>query len=114
MFVYPSGVYLNPVIYEDLGIKVPELITKTAAQEEISIETLAEVNPDIIFLQFEESENDKKTAALDDVLKNPIFKSINAAKNDKVFVNVIEPMAQGGTAWSKEKFLNAAVENLSK
>lgn len=114
MFVYPAGVYLNPVIYEDLGLKVPELITKTAAQEEISIETLADINPDIIFLQFEKSENDGKTVALDDVLKNPIFKSTKAAKNDKVFVNVVEPMAQGGTAWSKEKFLNAAVENLSK
>jgi iron complex transport system substrate-binding protein len=114
MFVYPADVYLNPVIYNDLGVKVPELIAKTAAQEEISLETLADVNPDIIFLQFEQSENKDNPAALDDLLKNPIFQSIDAAKNEQIFVNAVDPMAQGGTAWSKVNFLRAAVENLSK
>lgn len=114
MFVYPADVYLNPVIYNDLGLKVPELIGKTAAQEEISLETLADVNPDIIFLQFEKSENSDNPAALDDILKNPIFQSIDAAKNNQIFVNAVDPMAQGGTAWSKVNFLQAAVENLSK
>lgn len=114
MFVYPADVYLNPVIYNDLGLKVPELIGKTAAQEEISLETLADVNPDIIFLQFEKSENSDNPAALDEILKNPIFQSIDAAKNNQIFVNAVDPMAQGGTAWSKVNFLQAAVENLSK
>ncbi|WP_313799045.1 ABC transporter substrate-binding protein [Cytobacillus sp.] len=114
MFVYPADVYLNPVIYSDLGLQVPELIKKTAAQEEVSLETLAEVNPDIIFLQFEKSENSNNPAALDDLLKNPIFQSIDAAKNKQIFVNAVDPMAQGGTAWSKVNFLRAAVENLSK
>ncbi|MED3575091.1 ABC transporter substrate-binding protein [Cytobacillus praedii] len=114
MFVYPADVYLNPVIYNDLGLKVPELIGKTAAQEEISLETLADVNPDIIFLQFEKSENSDNPAALDDILKNPIFQSIDAAKNNQIFVNAVDPMAQGGTAWSKVNFLRAAVEELTK
>ncbi|MFJ5771728.1 ABC transporter substrate-binding protein [Psychrobacillus sp. NPDC093180] len=114
MCVYPAGVYLNPVIYEDLGVTVPEVITKTEAQAELSLEALAEINPDYIFLQFETSENTDNATALDDLLNNPIFKSVEAAKNDHVFVNAVDPLAQGGTAWSKVKFLDAAIEDLLK
>lgn len=114
MSVYPQNVYLNPVIYEDLGVAVPEVITKTEAQAELSLEALAEINPDYVFLQFETSENTDKPTALDDLLKNPIFQSVEAAKNDHVFVNAVDPLAQGGTAWSKVKFIDAAIENLTK
>lgn len=114
MCVYPAGVYLNPVIYEDLGVAVPEVIANTKAQAELSLEALAEINPDYIFLQFETSENTENATALDELLQNPIFKSVNAAKNDHVFVNAVDPLAQGGTAWSKVRFLDAAIENLLK
>lgn len=112
--VYPAGVYLNPVLYEDLGIAVPEVIAQTEAQAELSLEALADINPDYIFLQFETSENTDSPTALDDLLKNPIFKSIEAVKNDHVFVNAVDPLAQGGTAWSKVKFLDAAIKSLLK
>lgn len=114
MCVYPAGVYLNPVIYEDLGATVPEVITTTEAQAELSLEALTEINPDYIFLQFETSENTDNATALDDLLNNPIFQSVEAAKNNHVFVNTIDPLAQGGTAWSKVRFLDAAIENLLK
>ncbi|MDZ5010999.1 iron-uptake system-binding protein, partial [Clostridium perfringens] len=39
---------------------------------------------------------------------------IEASKNNKVFVNTIDPLAQGGTAWSKVRFLDAVVDNLLK
>ena len=35
---------------------------------------------------------------------------MNVAKEKKVFVNVVDPMAQGGTAWSKTAFLKEAVK----
>ncbi|MDH6426986.1 ABC transporter substrate-binding protein [Paenibacillus sp. FSL R5-0887] len=114
MCVYPAGVYLNPVIYEDLGAAIPEVISSTEAQAELSLEALADINPDYIFLQFETSENTDNATALDDLLKNPIFKSVTAVKNNHVFVNAIDPLAQGGTAWSKVRFLDAAIENLLK
>ncbi|MDI7743177.1 ABC transporter substrate-binding protein [Lysinibacillus fusiformis] len=112
MYIYPKDVYLNPVLYEDLGAPVPEIITQTEAQAEITLETLAEVNPDAIFLQFETSENADAPKSLEELQNNPIFASLAAAKNDQVFVNAIDPLAQGGTAWSKVKFLDAAYENL--
>ena len=114
MNVYPAGVYLNPVLYEDLGLKVPEVVTNATAQAEITLETLATLNPNAIFLQFETSENKDAATALDDLLKNPVFANLDASKNGKVFVNTIDPLAQGGTGWSKIKFLDAAVENLLK
>lgn len=114
LYTYPANVYLNPVIYEDLGAPVPEIITKTEAQAEVSLEALAEANPDAVFLQFESSENADSPKAVDDLLANPIFSKTNAAKNDQVFVNTVDPLAQGGTAWSKVKFLDAAIDSLTK
>ncbi len=112
MYIYAADTYLNPVLYEDLGAPVPEIIKSTKAQEEITLESLAEVNPDAIFLQFEASENADASQALEQLQNNPIFKNIKAAQNNQVFVNTIDPMAQGGTAWSKVKFLDAAAEKL--
>ncbi|WP_305068703.1 MULTISPECIES: ABC transporter substrate-binding protein [unclassified Lysinibacillus] len=114
MYIYPAGVYLNPVLYEDLGAPVPEILNNTKAQAELSLETLAEIDPDAIFLQFEESENTDAPKALEDLQKNPIFASLKATKSEQVFVNAIDPLAQGGTAWSKVKFLDVAAEKLLK
>ncbi|MGG0889274.1 iron-hydroxamate ABC transporter substrate-binding protein [Cytobacillus horneckiae] len=113
MYLYPSNVYLNPVLYEDLGIGVPAEVEAAQAQEALSLEQFAEMNPDYVFLQFEESENADKPKALDELQENAIFKSVNAVKNGHVFVNAVDPLAQGGTAWSKTKFLEAATESLA-
>ncbi len=110
--VYSEQTYLNSVLYTDLGLQVPDIVSSTKGQGELSFEALADINPDYIFLQFEDSENADNLTAKDDLLANPIFKSITAAKEDHVFVNTIAPLAQGGTAWSKVRFLNAAIENL--
>ncbi|MCM3758352.1 ABC transporter substrate-binding protein [Sporosarcina aquimarina] len=110
--VYSEETYLNSVLYTDLGLQVPEIVTNTKGQGELSLEALADINPDYIFLQFEDSENADNLTAKDDLLANPIFKSITAAKEDHVFVNTVAPLAQGGTAWSKVRFLDAAIKNL--
>ena len=114
MNIYPAGVYLNPVLYEDLGLQVPAVLKEAEAQAELTLETLAEIDPDMIFLQFETSENADAPNALKDLEANPIFKNLTASKNGEVHVNTIAPLAQGGTAWSKVNFLDAAVEKLVK
>lgn len=112
--VYPEGVYLNPSLYADLGLQVPEELATVEAQTEISFETLAQWNPDVILLQFADDENTENPGLLEEILNNNIFKGTKAAQNEKVFVNIIDPMAQGGTAWSKINFLDAFVENVLK
>ncbi|CAG7638392.1 Iron-uptake system-binding protein [Paenibacillus solanacearum] len=111
--VYPADVFLNPTIYSDLGFEVPNEIKAAKSQQTISIEQFSAMNPDAVFLQFSEDENKDKLKALEELQNNPIWKSTNAAKNNKVFVNVIDPLAQGGASWSKIEFLKAAVEKLS-
>ncbi|WP_242219328.1 iron-hydroxamate ABC transporter substrate-binding protein [Bacillus cereus group sp. BfR-BA-01380] len=112
--LYPEDVYFNPVIYKDLGLTAPEAIKAVKKQEKIALEKFAEMNPDYIFVQFEGSENKDNPKALEDLQSNPIWQSINAVKDKKVFVNAVDPMAQGGTAWSKTAFLKAAEKNLFK
>ncbi|MGG0717525.1 ABC transporter substrate-binding protein [Robertmurraya massiliosenegalensis] len=114
MNVYPENVYFNPILYQDLGLKVPDVVTKAEAQAEISLETLAEVDPDSIFLQFEETENADAPKALEELQNNAIFNSLKASKNGEVYVNTIAPLAEGGTAWSKTRFLDVVEENLLK
>ncbi|ANB58611.1 iron-uptake system-binding protein [Anoxybacillus sp. B7M1] len=114
MMIYNKDVFFNPTLYRDLGLTVPNEIKKAKSQEVISLEKFSAMNPDYIFIQFSTDENKNKTEALKQLQKNPIWKNIKAVKNKKVFVNVVDPLAQGGTAWSKTNFLKAAVPMLSK
>jgi iron complex transport system substrate-binding protein len=112
--IYPENVYFNDTLYKDLGLEVPEPIKAAKAQETISLERFSEMNPDYVFVQFSLDENAQHPKALEEVQANPIWQSINAVKNNRVYVNVVDPLAQGGTAWSKINFLKAAVEKLSQ
>ncbi|MEF3306214.1 ABC transporter substrate-binding protein [Paenibacillus sp. GYB003] len=105
--LYPADVFFNPSLYEDLGAAVPEEIKQAKAQQIVSLEKFSEMNPDYLFVQFAEDENKDTPKALDDLQNNPIWKSINAVKNGRVYVNVVDPLAQGGTAYSKIRFLEA-------
>lgn len=112
--LYPADVYLNPSLYADLGLTVPEEVKAVKAQETVSVEKFAEMNPDYLFIQFADAENKDQPKALEELQNNPIFKSIKAVKNGKTFVNAVDASAQGGTSWSKIAFLDAAVAKLSE
>ncbi|WP_013399847.1 iron-hydroxamate ABC transporter substrate-binding protein [Parageobacillus thermoglucosidasius] len=112
IMIYREDVFFNPSLYMDLGLTAPQEIKNAQTQEMISLEKFSEMNPDYIFVQFSEDENKDQPDALKNLQNNPIWQSINAVKNNKVFVNVVDPLAQGGTAWSKIHFLKAVVEKL--
>ncbi|MCY9093082.1 iron ABC transporter substrate-binding protein FeuA [Bacillus mojavensis] len=114
IYIYPEQVYFNSTLYGDLGLKAPNEVKAAKAQELISLEKLSEMNPDHIFVQFSDDENADQPDALKDLEKNPIWKSLTAVKEDHVYVNSVDPLAQGGTAWSKVRFLKAASEKLTQ
>ncbi len=113
-YVYPKEVFLNPVLYGELGLEVPAEIAKAKSQEAISVEQLADMNPDYLFVQFSTDENADAPNALEDFKKNPIIQNINAFKNEQVFVNVVDPLMEGGPAFSRITFLEAIQQNLDK
>ncbi|MEK5479230.1 ABC transporter substrate-binding protein [Paenibacillus sp. FSL R5-0407] len=114
LYIYPEKVFFNPVLYEELGFTVPAEVKAAKAQELVSKEKFAEMNPDYLFLQFSPDENKDTPNALEEFQNDPIIKNISAVKNGKLFVNVVDPLAQGGTAFSKIEFLKAAVSQLTK
>ncbi|WP_277714255.1 iron-hydroxamate ABC transporter substrate-binding protein [Bacillus atrophaeus] len=114
IYIYPEQVYFNSTLYGDLGLTAPAEVKAAKAQELISLEKLSEMNPDHIFVQFSDDENADKPDALKDLEKNPIWSSLTAVKEDHVYVNSVDPLAQGGTAWSKVRFLKAATEKLTQ
>lgn len=113
-YVYPKEVFLNAVLYGELGLTVPDEVAKAKSQEAISVEQLADMNPDYLFVQFSTDENADAPNALEDFKKNPIIQNITAFKNDQVFVNVLDPLMEGGPAYSRIKFLEAIQQNLVK
>lgn len=107
LYVYPEDVFFNPSIYAELGAAVPDVVKQAKAQQMLSMEKFAEINPDFLFVQFSDDENKEAPKMIEELKKNSIFQSINAVKNGNFFVNVVDPLMQGGTAYSKIAFLDA-------
>ncbi|MEK0312238.1 ABC transporter substrate-binding protein [Cohnella sp. 56] len=107
LFVYPQDVFFNPSLYKELGATAPGEVLKAKAQQNISLEQFSDINPDYIFLQFSADENKDNPKALDELKANPIWTSLKAVKNGNVYVNLVDPLSQGGTAYSKISFLEA-------
>lgn len=114
IYIYPESVFFNPVLYQDLGFAVPDEVKGAKAQELLSAERFAEMNPDYLFVQFSADENKDKPEALKEMLNHPVLKNVNAFKNGAVYDNVVDPLAQGGTAYSKIEFLKAVVDKLAE
>lgn len=114
LYVYPQDVYLNDILYNDLGAPVPQVVKDAPSQIELSMESLSELNPDVIFLQIQVNDESEANKIADDFKNDPIVQNLNAIKNDNVFINAIDPLAEGGTALSKKMFLDIASEKLLK
>jgi len=114
IYLYPTSVFFNPVLYEDLGLTPPAEVQAAKAQEMISIEKFAEMDPDYLFIQFSSDENKDNPNAWDQLQNNPILKNIKALKNGATYVNLVDPLAQGGTAYSKIEFLKSLASKLSE
>lgn len=112
IYIYGPDLYFNTLLYGELGLTVPDAVAAAEKQELLSMEQFAAINPDVLFIQFSEDENPDNTAALEEIESNPIFQSVNAVKEKQVYVNIVDPLAQGGTAYSKIQFLKAFMEKV--
>lgn len=112
--LYGENVYYNPMLYSDLGFKQPDEIAKVQGQETISVEQFAKINPDIVFVQFAAEENQGHENFIDDLQADPIWKSMTAAKEDKVFFDIVDGGYQGGTYLSKKVMLEALNKQVLK
>ncbi|MBB4826350.1 iron complex transport system substrate-binding protein [Sporosarcina luteola] len=110
MFVYPEDVFFNPVLYKELGLTAPEAIKNAKAQEEISVEQLAELNPDYIFMQVQQTGTQENEQAYEQLAKNPIIQNIHAFQEEHVYVNLVDSLLEGGTVFSKNEFVKALQE----
>ncbi|MFD2210565.1 ABC transporter substrate-binding protein [Virgibacillus halophilus] len=113
IFIYPENVFLNASLYEDLGYQAPDEVKAAKAQEMLPLEKLSEIDPDYMFVQFEASSNADDKNALKDLEKNPIWQSLKAVQHDKVFVNTIDPILEGGPLYSRTEFLKAVSDKLA-
>lgn len=114
VYVYPKDVFFNPVLYDEIGLEVPPQVTAAKTQEAISDEQLAEMNPDYLFIQFSTSENKEAENAFEELKKKPVIQNINAFKQNQVYVNVVDPLLEGGPAYSRIQFLESVQKLLNQ
>jgi len=114
LFIYPEDVFMNAALYHDLGFPALEVTKAAKAQEQLPLEKISDIDPDYMFVQYETSSNQDKANALQDLEKNPVWKSLKAVKEDHVFVNAIDPILEGGPLYSREALLKATVEKLAE
>jgi iron complex transport system substrate-binding protein len=112
--IYPADLFFNEILYKDLGFPIPNEIKAAKAQEVISQEKFSEMDPDYIFLQYEASESSTTQNVVEDLQRNPVWQSMKAVKNNRVFINVVNPLIQGVAIGGKTHFIQAAVEKLSQ
>ena len=112
--MYGENVYYNPMFYNDLGFKKPTEIDKVNGQETISIEQFTKINPDYVFVQFASEENSGHENFIDELKNDPIWKSMTATKEDRVFFDIVEGGYQGGTYLSKKVMLDALTDRVLK
>ena len=111
MFIYPEDVFFNPILYSELELNAPEAVKKAKAQEEISIEQLAEMNPDYIFMQVQQTGTQENEQAFEQLKQNSIIQNIDAFKEEQVYVNIVDSLLEGGSAFSKSEFVKALESN---
>jgi iron complex transport system substrate-binding protein len=112
--LYGENVYYNPMLYTDLGFKKPAEIDKVKGRETISVEQFSKINPDIVFVQFAKEENNGHENFIDNLKNDPIWQSMAAAKNDKVYYDIVDGGYQGGTYLSKKVMLDALNKDVLK
>lgn len=83
IYIYPASTW--PTIYQVLGLKLPsgdELIEMKTGQE-LSMEKLAEYDPDYIFVT---GTNDEATQKYkQEIMDSSVFQNLSAAKNNRVY-----------------------------
>lgn len=107
LYIYPSSIFVNSILYDDLGIAAPEVTELAQAQELISTEQLSEINPDYLFIQDSAAENSgAENDIIDQLKKDPTLDNVPALTENQTYVNIIDPLSEGGPSWSRMEFLN--------
>ena len=111
--VYGPGLYYNPMLYDDLGFKMPDEIADIEKQTTISVEQFVKWDVDLVLVQFMDSENSGQETFLDELKENTVWKSSEAHANDSILYNIVDGGYQGGTYLSKDVMLQALKTELS-
>nr|BBH87414.1 iron-uptake system-binding protein [Thermosporothrix sp. COM3] len=112
IYIYTRSGYINSVLYDDLGFPVPDVVKQAQGQDNLPLEKLAEIDPDVLYLQFAPQENTNQPAALENLQKNPLWTNLKAVKNGHAFINKFPPLAWGSTSWSAVHALSVFEETL--
>jgi len=112
-FIVSDNVSSGTVLYGDLGLKTPSVVkeissTATGNWSAISLERLAELDADHIFL----INSDKGDGA--EMLKDPVWKNIPAVKNNRIYEYGAETSWLYSGVIANTQTIDGIVESLTK
>lgn len=83
IYIYPSTTW--PTIYDVLNLQLPDVteLKELSSGQELSLEKLAEYNPDYIFITTTPDNTDNQYK--EELTNNPVWQSLNASKNNQVY-----------------------------
>lgn len=99
----------RPDLYDaetGLGLVAPEGFTANTNYEQISLEALAQMNPDNLFVNVFDGDE----AFLEALENNSVFQAMNAAKNNRVFR--LDGSGHAASAMATEHTVNFIIETL--
>ncbi|WP_127581989.1 ABC transporter substrate-binding protein [Paenibacillus koleovorans] len=103
---------LGKIAYEQLGLKYPESLKDESNETKIAAEILPEINPDYIFVM--DTNVPEYVDHLNEMLKTPLWKSLNAVKDGKVVMVPLRATKTGFGLVMHNQFVDTLKRELLK
>lgn len=110
LYVYPKDERYNHLLYTDLALPVPAVVSNVQERTSLSMDDLAKEDPNYLFVMVTKEDQ----PAFKQLQEQAEWKSLNAVKADQMYMNAVEPGLAGGTAYSNQSFLNAIRKHVFK
>lgn len=104
---------VSAFLYKTLGLKIPEIFKDTKEWfTPFSLEILPDIKPDYIFVEKRIMENYDSSESMKELEESPLWKSLDAVKNNRVFPLKTNDYIQGQGPIGSSLLIDYVVEKL--
>lgn len=112
--VSPKNERYNYLLYTDLGLATPDVVEQAKEPVSLTLEQLAQTDPDYLFVMVDKSSDPGAEAAFEQLQQKSEWSNLHVTKDGRVYVNAVNPGLAGGTAYSNQSFMNAISARMLK
>ncbi|MFP3388468.1 ABC transporter substrate-binding protein [Brevibacillus sp. SIMBA_040] len=113
-FVYPQNERYNHLLYTELALQAPDIVAKATERTPLTMEALAQADPDFLFVMVDKSGAPADAAAFEQLQNGSPWTGLKAVQANQAYVNAVDPVLAGGTVYSNQQFLIALQKHVLK